>query len=151
MPRLQQQPAERFRWARFVFWLVAGLLLMVSTLFAWHRTEEFLIKDGRFRIPEAEEFAGRSPNLVVEGIHYASPSQIRHVFADDFGRSLYLVPIQKRRRQLLELDWVESASVAKIWPNTLRVYVHERVPVAFVRLPNRKDGISRFALIDRDG
>ncbi len=151
MPRVQPEPPERFRWARFAFWIVAGLLLMVSTLFAWHRTEEFLIKDGRFRIPEAEEFAGQSPNLVVEGIHYASASQIRHVFADDFGRSLYLVPIQKRRLQLLEVDWVENASVAKIWPNTLRVRIQERVPVAFVRLPNRRVGTSRFALIDRDG
>ena len=41
--------------------------------------------------------SGRSPNLTVEGIHYASASQVRHVFAKDFGRSLYLVPIQKRR------------------------------------------------------
>ena len=125
---------------------------MVGTLFAWHGTEEFLIKDDRFRVPEAEDFAGRSPNLKLEGIHYASTSQIRHVFAEDFGRSLYLVPIQKRRQQLLEIDWVEDATVSKVWPSTLTVAIHERVPVAFVRLaPNRKDGMSRLALIDKDG
>ena len=140
------------RWGRFVFWLIAGGLLMVGTLFAWHRTEEFLIKDDRFRIPEAEDLAGRGPNLALEGVHYASPSQIRHVFAQDFGRSLYLVPLQKRRRELLEIDWVEEASVSKIWPNTLMVRVKERTPVAFVHLPpNRRDGTSQFALIDRDG
>ena len=150
MPR-QREPVERLRWGRFVFWLIAGLFLMVSTLFAWHRTEEFLIKDGRFRIPEAEDFAGQSPNLVVEGIHYASASQIRHVFAEDFGRSLYLVPIQKRRVQLLEIDWVEDASVSKVWPNTLRVRIHERAPVAFVRLPNRREAGSHYALVDHDG
>ncbi|MDQ2710868.1 MAG: FtsQ-type POTRA domain-containing protein [Acidobacteriota bacterium] len=143
---------ERIRWVRFTLWVVAGVLLMVSTLFAWHGTEEFLIQEDRFRLPEAEDFAGRSPNLMLEGIHYASTSQIRHVFAEDFGRSLYLVPIQKRRQQLLEIDWVEDATVSKVWPNTLRVAIHERVPVAFVRLaPNRKDGMSRLALIDKDG
>jgi cell division protein FtsQ len=73
------------------------------------------------------------------------------VFADDFGRSLYLVPIAARRQQLLAIDWVEDATVSKLWPNALRVTVHERRPVAFVRLANRRDGMSQFALIDRDG
>ncbi len=143
---------DGIRWMRFVFWLVAGTLVMVSTLFAWHRTEEFLIKDNRFRIVEAEDLAGQSPDLVVEGIQYASAFQIRHIFAEDFGRSLYLVPIEERRRQLLQIDWVEEATVSKIWPKTLKVRIHERTPVAFVHLrPNPKDGMSRFALIDRDG
>jgi cell division protein FtsQ len=140
------------RWGRFIGWVILGLFLLVGTLFAWRRTEEFLIKDNRFRILEAEEFAGQSPNLIVEGIHYASASQIRHVFAPDFGRSLYLVPLQRRREELLEIDWVEQASVSKIWPNTIKVWIHERVPVAFVRLrPNPKDGMSQLALIDKDG
>jgi cell division septal protein FtsQ len=47
---------------------------------------------------------------------------------------------------------VEEAAVSKIWPDTLRVRVAERAPVAFVHLaPNPKDGISQFALIDKDG
>ena len=148
----EEPPREPVRWVRFTLWLIGGICLMVSSLFAWHTTEEFLIKDSRFRVPEAEEFAGRSPNLIVEGIHYASTSQIRHVFAQDFGRSLYLVPIQARRSELLAIDWVEDAAVSKIWPSTLRVAIRERIPVAFVRLtPNRRDGMSRLALIDKDG
>src|SRR5581483_7897368 len=152
MARRQQSFFAELRWGRFIFWLLVGMFLMVGTLFAWHRTEEFLIKDNRFRIAEADEFAGPSPNLIVEGIHYASASQIRHVFAEDFGRSLYLVPVQKRREQLLEIDWVADATVSKIWPKTIKVHVSERVPVAFVHLrANARDGMSRFALIDRDG
>jgi cell division protein FtsQ len=140
------------RWGRFLFWLIAGVVLMVALLFAWHRTEDFLIKDDRFRIAEADEFAGPSPNLILEGVHYASASQIRHLFTQDFGRSLYLVPLQERRRQLLEIDWVEDATVSKVWPDTLKVHVTERQPVAFLRLPpNRQDGLARFALVDRDG
>jgi cell division protein FtsQ len=124
---------------------------MVGTLFAWHATEQFLIKDDRFRVTEADEFAGQSPSLVVEGIHYASTSQVRHVFTEDFSRSLYLVPIQERRAQLLAIDWVEDATVSKIWPKTIRVRIRERTPVAFVHLPAGQDGISRFALVDREG
>jgi cell division protein FtsQ len=155
MPRQTQQPGifADIRWGRFTFWLIAGMLLMVSTLFAWHRTEEFLIKDSRFRVVEADDFIGRSPNLTLEGIHYASASQVRHVFSQDFGRSLYLVPIQKRREALLEIDWVEDATVSKVWPGTVKVHIREREPVAFVRLPPARggDGVSRFALIDKDG
>jgi cell division protein FtsQ len=150
--REQQSFWAGVRWMRFTLWLGAGVLLMVTALFAWHGTEEFLIQDNRFRLAEADDFAGPSPNLVVEGIHYASASQIRHVFAEDFGRSLYLVPLQKRRQQLLEIDWVEDAAVSKIWPNTLKVRILERKPVAFVRLrPNHRDGMSQLALIDKDG
>jgi cell division protein FtsQ len=154
MPRRAavEEAQERIRWVRFTILLVAGLLLLMTTLYAWHSTEEFLIKDPRFRLAESEDFRGRSPNLVVEGIHYASTSQIRHVFAEDFGKSLYLVPIQKRRRELLAIDWVENATISKVWPDTLRVHVDERVPVAFVRLgAGRKDGATRLALIDKDG
>lgn len=147
-----EAPVAAFRWGRFIFWLVGGGVLMLGILLAWHRTEEFLIKDDRFRLTEAEELAGHSPNLTVGGVHYASPSQIRHVFTEDLGRSLYLVPLRKRREQLLAIDWVEDATVAKVWPNTLRIAVQERSPVAFVHLPpNRKDGMSQFALIDKDG
>ena len=152
MARQEQSLVSGVRWGRFTFWLAVGIFLMVAALFAWHRVEEFLIKDNRFRVAEADEFAGPSPNLIVEGIHYAPASQIRHVFAEDFGRSLYLVPIHERRAQLLEIDWVEDASVSKIWPGTIRVRVEERVPVAFIHLmPNRGDGMSQFALIDKDG
>lgn len=143
---------EGLRWGRFTVWLIAGMLLMVATLFAWHTTEQFLIKDDRFRVTEADEFAGQSPSLVVEGIHYASTSQVRHVFTEDFSRSLYLVPIQERRAQLLAIDWVEDATVSKVWPKTIRVRIHERTPVAFVHLPaSTRDAVTRFALIDRDG
>ena len=157
MPSRQTVPSpfaffSEIRWGRFAFWLGAGVFLMVGTLFAWHSTEEFLIRDDRFRIAEPEDIAGQSPDLKVEGIRYASASQIRHVFAEDFGRSLYLVPLQKRRLQLMEIDWVENATVSKVWPDTIRAVVKERQPVAFVRLPRlRRDSTSRLALIDHDG
>jgi cell division protein FtsQ len=140
------------RWGRFAIWLVAGILLMVTTLFAWHSTEEFLIKDDRFRVGDGDEYTGQSPNLILEGVHYASASQIRNVFKEDFGRSLYLVPIQERREQLLAIDWIQTASVSKVWPKTLKVRVEERVPVAFIHLrPATRGGISRFVLIDSEG
>jgi cell division protein FtsQ len=156
MPRSIEQeesssPFARFRWSRFALWLGVGAVGMMSVLLAWRQIEEFLIKDDRFRIPEANQATGRSPHLTFEGVRYASPAKINDVFAEDYGRSLYLAPVQVRRRQLLAIDWVEEATVSKIWPNSLRVVVHERTPVAFIRLQKQQDGASEFALIDRDG
>ena len=143
---------DNMRWGRLLLWVALGMMVLVGSLFAFRRTEEFLIRDDRFRLAEAQEFAGQSPSLIVEGIHYASPSQIRHIFAPDLGRSLYLVPIDKRRKDLLAIDWVEQATVSRIWPNTLRVRITERRPVAFIQLPPRaRDGLTEFALIDKDG
>ncbi len=150
--RAQESIFHDVRLVRFSIWLGAGVLLMVMAIVAWHRIEDFLINDSRFQVAQADEFAGLSPNLTVEGIHYASATQIRHVFAQDFGRSLYLVPIGERRAELLQIDWVEDATVSKIWPNTLKVRIEERKPVAFMRLqPKRRDGFSQLALIDKDG
>jgi cell division protein FtsQ len=135
-----------------VLWATLGMTVLVGTLFGWHRTEEFLIRDGRFRLAEPQEVTGSSPSLFVEGVKYASPSQVRHVFAPDFGRSLYLVPVNTRRKDLLAIDWVEEATVSRIWPNTVKISIVERSPVAFIQLPpRRKDGLSEFALIDKDG
>jgi cell division protein FtsQ len=143
-------PLAGFRWRRFVLWLAVGGVGMIAILLAWRQTEEFLIKDDRFRIPEANQATGRSPHLTFEGVRYASPAKINNVFAEDYGRSLYLAPVQVRRRQLLAINWVEEATVSKVWPNSLRVSVRERTPVAFIRLQDQP-GTSKFALIDRDG
>jgi cell division protein FtsQ len=143
---------DRIVWGRVILWGALGMTVFVGTLFAWHRAEEFFIRDNRFQLSEPADFAGQSPSLKVEGLHYASPSQVRRVFAPDFGRSLYLVPANRRRQELLAIDWVEKASVSKVWPDTVRVRIEERRPVAFIHLPpNRKTGLSEFALIDKDG
>jgi cell division protein FtsQ len=71
---------------------------------------------------------------------------IENVFADDYGRSLYLVPLEERLAALRTVDWVRDASIARVWPNRIMVNVTERTPVAFVTLPP-----SRFAMIDADG
>jgi cell division protein FtsQ len=57
---------------------------------------------------------------------------VARVFATDFGGSVFAIPLAERRRRLLAIDWVEDASVARIWPDGLLVRIRERQPVAFV-------------------
>ncbi|MFQ5776456.1 MAG: cell division protein FtsQ/DivIB [Terriglobia bacterium] len=58
---------------------------------------------------------------------------VREHFAADVGQSVLEVPLQARRHHLEEMGWVETATVQRLWPNRLRVYLQEREPVAFLR------------------
>ena len=80
------------------------------------------------------------------GAGYTSPATVQQVFAQDYGRSIFDVNIAERRLRLLAIDWIEDASVSRVWPNRIYVRVRERHPVAFVNVPHQA-----FLLIDAEG
>lgn len=129
---------------RLIVASVAFVLVVGLSLYAFQLLEQFLIRDARFAVAMPD---GAPEQVIrISGATHASTRSIEGVFAEDFGRSLYLVPMEERLATLRTVDWVRDASIARIWPNRLMVNVTERTPVAFVTLPP-----SRFALIDADG
>jgi cell division protein FtsQ len=84
-------------------------------------------------------------------VTYASRARLMAAFAPDYGRSIFLIPIAERRRRLLAIDWVEDASIARIWPNRVAVHIEERKPVAFVNLLIPGARGARVLLIDSEG
>jgi len=74
----------------------------------------------------------RADALTIEGLSHASHVKVMHVFAEDFGHSIFAIPLAARRRRLLAIDWVEDATVSRVWPGRLIVRLKERRPVAFV-------------------
>ncbi|HEY1758434.1 MAG TPA: FtsQ-type POTRA domain-containing protein [Bryobacteraceae bacterium] len=128
---------------RWIAWTVASALVLVAALYAFHRLEQFLIRDVRFTLNEPTP---GSESLEIAGSTHASAKAIQAVFAEDFGRSVYLIPISDRRDSLRNVDWIKDASVARFWPNRIVVGVSERKPVAFVTLES-----GRPALIDEEG
>ena len=134
---------KRFAYLRLSVWVVAGLLVAGGTLMAYQRAERFLIQDERFTLLSSED---GERTLTVTGATHASLHAIEQVFDGDVGRSIYLVPLSDRRNELRAIDWIQDVSVARIWPNRIAVRVKERVPVAFVTLPN-----GTVWMIDGDG
>lgn len=126
---------------------IAGVLL-VGGLYGLNRAERFLVRDRRFHFV-TPDIGLESPSLKLDGVRYASRTQILRIFSPDFGRSVYLLPVIQRRARLKELDWVKEASISRIWPNRIYVQIHEREPVAYVHLAG--DRSARAALIDMDG
>jgi cell division protein FtsQ len=81
----------------------------------------------------------------VSGNHIVGREEVQKLFAYDRNRSVLRIPLDKRRSEIEELPWVESASVQRILPNRLRILITERTPIAFCR-----NG-SELVLIDAHG
>jgi len=145
MPR--EKARRPFRWR---LWLTVAAVgaLFVSTAWAARQAQRYVLRDPRFILSPDDRLA-----LTVEGVHYVARAKILRVFAGDYGRSIFAVPLDERRRRLLGVDWVDDATVARIWPNRLVVRVIERQPVAFVSLPVRgaAQNAARFLLVDGQG
>jgi cell division protein FtsQ len=124
-------------WVRLILWgcLFAGV--------AWasKEAESYLLRDPQFNFRD----------LQIDGTRYTNRARIQAVFAPDLGKSIFHIPLAERRRHLLAIDWVLTASVTRVWPNRIVVRVTERTPVAFARLPLAGTVRHWLALIDDDG
>jgi cell division protein FtsQ len=90
-------------------------------------------------------------SLEIRGTVYASPARLQSVFTQDFGSGVFSIPMAERRRHLLAVDWVDTATISRVWPNRIVVSITERSPVAFTRLPIADSARYRLALIDQAG
>jgi len=137
-PRRVEVRRPPIRWRRV---LVVGFALLVAmggaaSGVAWG-VGLYLSRSPRFALRESPAAAG---------IAQVMKAEIDSVFAGDGGRSVFDIPLERRRVQLLALPWAENAWVMRGWPNRLRVVVAERKPVAYVRTRNGTP-----ALMDRSG
>jgi len=149
MPKPLAPPKPKLNWrlcVRVVAWtgIIAGL--------AWGGREvnSFLQRDARFQFACGDKEPACA-NLEIRGAVYANRARIQNVFAPDFGASVFSIPLAERRRRLLAVDWVNAASISRIWPRGIVVTVTERTPVAFAKLPIAGTARYRFSLIDGDG
>jgi cell division protein FtsQ len=69
----------------------------------------------------------------VSGNHIVAREEVQKLFTKDRNRSVLRIQLNVRRAQIEELPWVEEASVQRILPNRIRVFITERTPIAFFR------------------
>lgn len=140
MPKAPAPPKPKFNarlWLRIALWgaIFAGLA------YGAKEVHSFLLRDPRF------EFR----NLEIRGAVYTDRARIQAVFAPDANRSVFQIPLAERRRHLLAIDWVHTASIERVWPNRLVVAITERRPVAFAKLQIAGSNRHWLALIDGEG
>jgi cell division protein FtsQ len=81
----------------------------------------------------------------ISGNRFVPAAVVAAVFEPDLGHSILRIPLDARRQELDAMPWVESAVLQRVLPNRIRVQLTERVPIAFLRLPDD------LALIDAHG
>ena len=104
----------------------AGLLLGLAAATVW-KIRRYLIQDSAFVLSR-----DRPDSIVIQGLRYTSRPKVRRVFSGDFNHSIFSIPLDERRRRLMGIDWVEDASISRVWPDRLVVLLRERTPVAYV-------------------
>lgn len=117
------------RWGRLLF---LGLVVMAVGAVAAVvlATRNFFEHDPRFRIESAS-------SIQILGNSQLSRADLLSVFGADLGRNIFLMPLARRRRELEQIPWVESATVMRLLPNQIRIGVKERTPIAFVQVGGR--------------
>ena len=137
------------RATRLVFWGFVVCFVLAGVLWGEQRFERFLVDDPRFELTPPVDYGQESPNLRIEGVVFANRAQVLRVFENDLGRSVFLLPLNDRRRALLRVNWVKDASIVRLWPNRVVVRITERHPAAFMAIES--NCITRWSLVDADG
>jgi cell division protein FtsQ len=126
MAREPKKQPSRFNW-RVMFGILAFGAVGVTTAVGAYKVNLYVNSDPQFMLTRDHKDA-----LTIQGLVYASRTKVIRVFGTDFDHSIFSVPLAERRRRLLAIDWIEDASVSRVWPDRLVVRIRERKPVAFV-------------------
>lgn len=149
MPRPVATPNKKWNWRMGVS-VIAWTGIATGLAWGGREVNTFLLHDPRFQF-ECSASEPKCGNLEIRGVVYANRGRIQDVFASDFDASVFKMPLAERRRRLLAVDWVNTASISRVWPRGIAVTITERNPVAFAKLPIAGTARYRFALIDNAG
>lgn len=103
-------------------WTLVGAAALGATVFS-----------ARYLLYSPQMLLVKPDQIEVNGNHIVAREAVQKLFSRDRGLSLLKIPLDKRRMEIEELPWVEEASVQRILPNRVRVFITERTPIAFFR------------------
>jgi cell division protein FtsQ len=140
VPKAPDPPKPKFNprlWLRIAFWSA----IFAGAAYGAKEVHSFLLADPRFDFSAPE----------IRGVVYTDRARIQAVFVPDAHRSVFHLPLAERRRHLLAIDWVQTASIERVWPNRIVVVITERKPVAFAKLQIAGSARHWLTLIDSEG
>ncbi len=131
--RTRVRPRRRGVAARTLIGLQAaavGILAVVGAWTAWQR----VFASDRLRVGKLE----------VRGSHFLSEGEVRELVGPAVGENILGLDIAALKARLRASPWVADATVTRTLPDTVRVEIRERVPLALAEL-------DRLYLMDGDG
>ena len=86
----------------------------------------------------------------VTGLQHLRPSQVERAAAVPTGEPLARADLARIRSRVQAMEEVRSADVTRQWPDTVRIDVVERQPVAVVDLGGQLRGLDEDGVVFRD-
>jgi cell division septal protein FtsQ len=144
--RSEQVRATRVRLATAAFGVLFGT---VFGLYLLWRTGEWALDR---LVYENAEFAVQNIEVRTDGV--IAPDQLRRWTGVKYGANLFALDLTDVKRKLELVSVIDSVSVERVLPRTLKIRVTERDSVAQVNVP-RADGANGIAVavfrLDADG
>ena len=131
--RTRLKPRRRGLAARGLVVVQIAAVGLVGLVCAWTAWQKVFASD-RLRVVRLE----------VRGSHFLSEGEVRELAAPAVGESILTLDIDALKARLRSSPWVADATVTRALPDTLRVEIHERVPLALAEL-------EQLYLMDQDG
>ena len=128
--RVRRQRGWTYR-VIFALQISAALLVTVSAIWTGYSR---VMASERLRVVKVE----------VRGSRFLSEGEVRELLGPAVGENILNLDIDSLKARLRSSPWVADATVTRTLPDTLRVEVRERVPLALAEL-------ERLYLMDGDG
>ncbi len=98
------------------------LLLIVSALFLGGRLGYLYLADSeRFPITTIK---------VAASYQHVTHKELETVLAKYLDASFFSLPVTRLQNELNAIDWIDTAYVERVWPDTLKIKLVEKTPVA---------------------
>ncbi len=115
-PPVETGLVQRFR-LRLVSMIVIGVTVCALLVWGWLKLED----------PQTLPIA----TVEIQGeFHYLAKSQIQQAMTGRLDGGFFNIDVDAIRKVLLSIPWVNSATVRRVWPDTVQIMVVEQLPVA---------------------
>lgn len=126
---------------KIAIFLIIGLALLGAFLF-----RKKIINHAKEVLIEYSAYAGfKLKNLIIYGHKNIDVKELLSKLDADNNTPVFAIDLSAIQNALLQSDWVEQAIIARYLPNTIKISIIERTPIAIWQHKNE------LLLIDKDG
>ncbi|MBL7480532.1 cell division protein FtsQ/DivIB [Legionella bononiensis] len=98
-----------------------GLLILSAVLLAGRLGYLYLADADRFPITTIK---------VAASYEHVSHKELEAVLAKHLSASFFALPVSRLQNELNAINWIDSAYVERVWPDTIKIKLVEKNPVA---------------------
>ncbi|MDP3562704.1 MAG: cell division protein FtsQ/DivIB [Legionellaceae bacterium] len=130
------EPARRFGYTSFLTLLIACALLLIARL-----TYLYLADPQRFPINTIK---------IAANYQHITRTQLETVLSHYNSDSFISLPVAQLKDDLNNLDWADNVEIERIWPDTLKITLAEKLPIAIWNHALMTDDGQLFHVSDSD-